>query len=163
MSPARPEPGIAPDLLRAYRLTRYTAEAATGHIGCRSTTMDALLRRHAARQAVLVTAWNPFSRRMPDGWNRRMQARLREHLRRRPCVAANGSLGRWAEDHLLVVGMAPPVVRLARRFRQNAVVVIVRGRPVRLALLRQPSPASRSWMKPVVLDGGRRTGSARAS
>ena len=36
--------------------------------------MDALLARHGARCAVFVTAWNPFSRRMPAGWNRRMQA-----------------------------------------------------------------------------------------
>ncbi|MEJ0020926.1 MAG: DUF3293 domain-containing protein [Acetobacteraceae bacterium] len=80
-------------------------------------------------QATLVTAWNPRSRRMPEGWNRRMQQRLRERLRRRVVREADGALGGWREAMLLVGGPPAPVIRLARRFRQHAVVALHRGRP----------------------------------
>ena len=100
--------------------------------------MDALLARHQAARAVFVTAWNPFSRRMPAGWNRRMQARLRQLLHRRLCLPAVGALGRWHEDHLLVLAELPPLLRLARQFRQHAVVAIRRGGPARLVLLSLP-------------------------
>ena len=88
-----------------------------------------------ARQGTLVTAWNPRSRRMPEGWNRRMQARLRQCLRRFVVIEAEGTLGGWREAMLLVTGDARPVVRLARRFRQCAVVILCCGRNTRLQLL----------------------------
>ena len=100
--------------------------------------MDALLVRHQAARAVFVTAWNPFSRRMPEGWNLRMQARLRARLGQRVCLPAVGALGRWHEDHLLVLAELPPLLRLARRFRQNAVVAVRRGARARLVLLSRP-------------------------
>ena len=69
-----------------------------------------------------MTAWNPRSRRMPEGWNRRMQQRLRQRLRRFTVVEAEGSLRRWHEAMLLVAGDPRPVTRLAILFRQRAVV-----------------------------------------
>jgi hypothetical protein len=83
----------------------------------------------------LVTAWNPRSRRMPDGWNRRMQQRLRECLRRFAMIDAAGSLGGWHEAMLLVAGDPRPVVRFAARFRQRAVVVLGVNTSARLWLL----------------------------
>jgi hypothetical protein len=86
--------------------------------------MDQLISAHGARSAVFITAYNPLSRVRPPGANQRMQARLRQALRRRPVLSARGSWRGWTESHLLVVDDVRPMVRLARRFRQCAVVVI---------------------------------------
>jgi hypothetical protein len=97
--------------------------------------MDALLTRAGARMGVFITAWNPLSRRMPEGWNRRMQRCLLERLRRHTRFRANGALRRWREEHLLVVADPRPMLRCARLFRQRGVVVVRRGQPVCLSLL----------------------------
>jgi hypothetical protein len=97
--------------------------------------MDALLARRNARTGVFVTAWNPLSRAMPPGWNRRMQQRLSERLRRYVTLPARGSLRRWHEEHLLVAADKRPVMRLARLFRQRGVVLVARHQPARLVLL----------------------------
>ncbi len=68
---------------------------------------------------------------MPEGWNRRMQQRLRERLRRHTALPAESSLGRWREDMLFVRADPRVVLRLARIFRQCAIVVL-RGRTTRL-------------------------------
>jgi hypothetical protein len=125
-----PAEALPPRLARAYRLTRYSAGGYEISIGRRAP--EALFTRLGARRATLVTAWNPGSRRMPDGWNRRMQARLRQCLRRSGVIEAEGSLGGWREEMLLVGGDPRPVVRLAGRFGQRAVVVLRRGDEARL-------------------------------
>ena len=130
---ATPIRAIPPRLLRAYRQTNYRALDSVVRIGRRVPA--ALLAPLGGRVAGFITAWNPFSRRMPDGWNDRMQRRLRERLRRHAVLAAEGSLGRWREAMLLVAGDARLVVRLARMFRQCGVVVVQRGRAARLVLL----------------------------
>jgi hypothetical protein len=129
-TPIRP---IPPRLLRAYRDTIYRAEGVDIRIGHR--VPDALFGRLHARGATLINAWNPLSRRMPDGWNHRMQRRLRERLRRNIVVPAEGALGRWHEAHLLVAGDPRTLVRLARMFRQRGVVVLRRRQCARLVLL----------------------------
>lgn len=96
---------------------------------------EALFVRLGVRSATLVTAWNPRSRRMPDRWNRRMQQRLRQRLRRFTVVEAEGSLERWREEMLLVGGDPRPVSRLAVCFGQRAVVILGRGYRTRLRLL----------------------------
>lgn len=126
---------VSPRLVRAYRRTTYRAGEAVVRVGHRCAALDALLARHHAGCAVFVTAWNPYSHPMRDGWNRRMQARLRQRLRRCVVLPACGGLGRWREDHFLVLAPLPPVARWGRIFRQNAVVVIRRGGPARLHLL----------------------------
>ncbi|WP_428483430.1 DUF3293 domain-containing protein [Rhodopila sp.] len=108
----------------AYRQSRYEAAGAVVRIGCRSVAMDRLLSVHRSRTGTFVTAFNPFSRRMPLGWNRRMQARLEQTARRWPALAAKGSWRGWCEAHLLLFGNWRPAIRLARSFRQNAVVII---------------------------------------
>jgi hypothetical protein len=96
---------------------------------------DVLFDQLNARVAVFLTAWNPLSRRMPDGWNHRMQMHLRRRLRRCLVIDAGGSLHRWREAMLLVAGDPRPHVRLAARFRQRAVVIVRRGQKVRLRLV----------------------------
>ena len=119
---------LSPRLLGAYRRTVYSVDGVELRIGQRSPAMDALLRRHRAREAVLVTAWNPMSRRMPIGWNRRAQRRLMEHLRQFAMLEAAGGWRQWREDHVLVFAPSRRVVRLAGIFRQAAVVIIGTGR-----------------------------------
>jgi hypothetical protein len=121
--------------LRAYKAARYGVEGTEIRIGRRSAVMDRLLRAHAAREAVFITAYNPFSRVMPPGWNRRMQARLCLVVRRRPVLAGRGTWRRWSETHLIVFGDARPIRLVARRFRQHAVVVVRRGQRAWLSVV----------------------------
>ncbi len=99
--------------------------------------MDALLRAQGRHAGVLVTAWNPRGRRLPEALNRRRAARLFERLgalRRLPGV--NGT-GRWREESLLVLTTAPGRVEvLGRLFGQDAVVLLRRGTRARLRFLR---------------------------
>ena len=129
-SPDRPPGAISPHLLRAYRQTRYRADGVEVRVGRRA---DAALG--GARSATLVTAWNPLSRRMADGWNQRMQRNLAARLGRFRTRPAEGRLGAWHEAHLLVAGDPRAVLRLARRFRQRAVVILHKAAPARLMLL----------------------------
>ena len=128
-TPARPLP---PLLARAYRLTRYSAAGFEVRIGRRAPA--ALFEMLGAPEAALVTAWNPRSRRMPEGWNRRMQARLRERLRRGLVIDGEGVLGGWHEAMLLVADDPRRTIRLAVVFRQRAVVIVRRRRRAELRL-----------------------------
>lgn len=123
---------MSPRLRRAFLATAYEAAGIVVRAGSRSPALDALLPGPAA----FITAWNPLSRRMPPGWNARMQARLRAMA---PRVLAEGA-GRghgWAEHHLLVAGDKRRIRVLARRFRQHAVVLVAPGRPARLCPVRR--------------------------
>jgi len=66
-----------------------------------------------------------------------MQSRLHEHLRRFVISPADGVLKRWHEEHLLVAADPQPIMRIARIFRQRAIVVVQQSKPARLVLLRQ--------------------------
>lgn len=134
-------PHLPPALRRAYAATAYEAGGALARIGRRSAAVDALLAAHGTRHAAFVTAWNPFSRRMPRGWNDRMLARLREAARGRVLAEGWGRGRGWAERHLLLAGDARLVARLARRFRQHAVVAVSKGRPARIVLALRPPRA----------------------
>lgn len=125
-------------LERAYRRSDYEAAGAVARVGRRSAAIDAWLARLGARQGGFVSAWNPFSRRMPRGWNDRMDARLREAARRLPAIEGWGGTAEWKERHLLVAGDPRRVAVLARRFRQNAIVAVRIGLAARLVLLRRP-------------------------
>jgi hypothetical protein len=119
---------LSPALQAAYRRTEYAAAGLVARIGRRSAALDALLRGPAG----FVTAWNPRSRRMPPGWNARMQARLRQAARGRVLAEGFGRAGRWQEQHVLIVGDPRWLMVLARRFRQHAIVLVAPRRPARL-------------------------------
>ena len=130
---------MKPGLHRAYRRTEYEAAGAIARIGRRRAAVDALLARLGARQGAFVTAWNPYSRQHPWRWNERMMDRLEEALRRRRTAQGWGRApdGRWAERHLLVAADPRGLAVLGRRFRQNAIMVVRRGQPGALWLLRR--------------------------
>jgi len=119
-------------LRAAFARTGYEAFGITCRIGTRSAAMDRFLRAGRWPSAGFVTAWNPFSRRMPQGWNARLQARLREAARGRVLAEGWGRGRGWAEHHLLIAGDPRCLARLAWRFRQHAIVVLVPGRAARL-------------------------------
>ena len=123
---------MPPVLGAAFARTAYEAAGITVRIGRRSPAMDALLRAHGVRQAGFVTAWNPFSRRMPPGWNTRMQARLRQAARGAVLAEGWGRGRNWAEHHLLLADDPRRLRRLAQRFRQHAIVAVAAGRPARV-------------------------------
>ncbi len=119
-------------LTRAYKASTYSVAGFGLRIGRRSGALDGLLSGLGVREAVLITAWNPASRRMPPGWNARRMAALRLRLGTTPALPAQGGCGAWAEDHLLVVGDRRRLAVLARAFGQSALVGLRRGQSLRL-------------------------------
>ena len=128
----KPPHRLTPALLRAYRMTGYTTAGITVRIGRRSPAMDRLLLARRQREAAFVTACNPFSRRMPPGWNERMQASLTRAASRRIILPASGSWRRWSESHIAVFGSFLWTVVLARKYRQHAIVILRLRQPPRL-------------------------------
>jgi hypothetical protein len=125
----------AEQLFRAYRASCYYAGAHTARIDQRAPGLDALLRSWRAQEGVFIAAGNPFSRRHPDGWNARRQAALRDRLRRLHYVEGRGGAKRWWEAHCFIGISAARGRRLARLFRQNAMVALRRGAKARLIWL----------------------------
>jgi len=123
---------VSPSLRRAYRLTRYRIDSVEVRVDRRSAAVDRLILSHGVRTGTLLTAFNPFSRTMAPGWNRRMQRQLAEAVRCLPTLSGIGCWRRWSEAHLLVLGDVWPSLRVARRFRQNAVVIVRCRQPARL-------------------------------
>ena len=125
----------AEQLFRAYRASCYFAGAHAARIGQRASGLDALLRSWRAQEGVFIAAGNPFSRRYPDGWNARCHTALRERLRRLHYVEGQGGAKRWWEAHCFIGISAARGRRLARLFRQNAMVALRRGAKARLIWL----------------------------
>ena len=119
-------------LERDYRASCYFAGAHAARIGQRAPTLDALLRCWRVPEGVFIAAGNPFSRRMAAGWNARRHAALREHLRTLPYVEGKGGARRWWEAHCFIGICAARGKRLARLFRQNAMVALRHGAKARL-------------------------------
>jgi len=77
-------------------------------------------------EGIVITAWNPGSRRRSDAENRKFHARLKAAVESRgwvsfPAIGHDG-LGTWREEGLAVVD--PPLaeaLELAAHFSQNAV------------------------------------------
>ena len=119
-------------LRHAYRNSRYSVAGLDLAVGRRSGALDGVLAGLGVRDAVLITAWNPRSRRMPSLWNERMMAALRHRLGETPALPAYNEWRGWAEQQLLVVGDRRRLAVLGRLFRQAALVGLRRGQDVRL-------------------------------
>ncbi len=122
----------AEQLLRAYRASCYFAGAHAARIGQRAPGLDALLGSWRAAEGVFIAAGNPFSRRMPAGWNAQRHAALRQRLRGLHYVEGQGGAKRWWEAHCFIGISATRGKPLARLFRQNAVVALRRRGRARL-------------------------------
>jgi hypothetical protein len=129
-------------LRAAYETTdyvgRWRGRAAVLHIGDRPPPLP----WGVCRQAAFVTACNPRGRLWPTAANRRVVRLLRMSLARAGwrTLAGEGraEAGDWpAEASVLVFGMRRPnAAALGRRWRQNAVVRIVRFGRISLVPLR---------------------------
>jgi hypothetical protein len=122
----------AEQLFRAYHASCYFAGVHAARIGQRAPRLDALLGSWHVPEGVFIAAGNPFSRRMPSGWNARRQAALRDRLRRLHYVEGRGGAKRWWEAHYFIGICAARGKPLARLFRQNAMVALRRRGRARL-------------------------------
>ena len=122
-------------LFRAYRASCYSAGSHAARISQRAPGLDALLRSWRVQEGVFIAAGNPFSQRMPAGWNAQRHAALRERLRGLHYVEGKGGAKRWWEAHCFIGIGAARSRKLARLFRQNAMVALRRGAKARLIWL----------------------------
>ncbi len=125
----------AEQLSRAYRTSCYFVGAHAARIGQRASGLDALLGSWRVQEGVFIAAGNPFSQRMPQGWNARRHALLRDRLRRLHYVEGQGGAKRWWEAHCFIGVSVSRGKPLARLFRQNAMVALRRGAKARLIWL----------------------------
>ncbi len=133
---------IAADLLAAYTATDFVVfdgnEQWALHVGVASPRVDALLDRHGATRATVVTAFNPRSRVLAPDANAARHRDLVRVLEERGLTFLYGEgrdpSGRWtAETECIVFGISlAEGLDIARRFDQNAVVFIERGKAPRL-------------------------------
>lgn len=125
---------------RAYDATVYRVAPPDGpglRIGLRDPSAEAWLAEAGARRVALMTAWHPMSRLRPDRLNRARQSLM---ARRAAAGAARllpstgEGAGDWPpEPGVAVAGLTRGrALRLARRFRQHAIVWVEPGRPPRL-------------------------------
>ena len=126
---------LPPKLRAAYLRTVYRVGPTEIRIGKRGYRTDNLVHSMGVRSCVLFTAWNPMSRKMPEGWNRRMQRQLGQLTRHWHTAVGLGGDARWAEEHVLVAADPRLCLKLARRFRQRAVVELRRGQQPALVVL----------------------------
>lgn len=132
-------------LIAAYLATDYVIRHRKGEIRLRisekNPAADCLLHRFKARSAVFVTAWNPLSQSRSPQWNSMAHYKLLIWLRQSRIRFLEGEgrsrSGEWpAEQSVLAFGLNQRrAAQLGRRFRQNAVVMLERGRAPRLLCL----------------------------
>ena len=118
---------MRPALERAYRASAYRVDGMLLRVGRRPLW--------PGPTAVLLTSHNPHSRRRPPGWNAKMLRALDAALRHNPWREAQSGQGAWREIQRLVEMDARAGRVLARRFRQNAVLVLKPHQPPLLVIL----------------------------
>ena len=126
---------LSAHLRLAYGAAEYRVAGCSLRIGRRSLTLDGLLAGMGVREAVLITACNPRSRLSCANRNARMMRRLRAMLRRRTVFPAESGAGRWTEAQFLAAAPEAWACVVARRFGQNAMVVLRPCQKPRLRVL----------------------------
>lgn len=123
---------LPPDILEAYRRTRYRVSAPEGEFVLRvdgpSDPLRELLRKHPKGGAAFITADNPGSVRVSTEKNRQARQVLLRELEQMglPFYLGVGEdpSGRWpGEESFLVLGITlEDAKNLANRFGQNALL-----------------------------------------
>ncbi|CAK7193399.1 hypothetical protein COMNV_01614 [Commensalibacter sp. Nvir] len=89
--------------------------------------------KHLCNQfLVMLSAYNPGGRLKPEGWNKRQMGVLADYLVRYEYYEGKGSLNNKSEPLFLVAINPAKAIYLARKFRQNAIVIIRNGRLTKL-------------------------------
>lgn len=73
---------------------------------------------------IMFSAYNPGGRLKPLGWNMRMMQKLEQYLSQYEYFTGKGSLKEVFEPLFMVNIPLQKAIFLARKFRQNAIVVI---------------------------------------
>ena len=131
---------LTPEIIDSYREALYAVEGLVLRIGQPSAALDALLEAESARSAAFLTAANPRGELRSHAANEAAMQALRSSLAL-PFRAGEGRdpKGRWpAEPSLLVIGISRGEAEaLGRKFEQNAIVFVEKGRAPELVLLRR--------------------------
>ena len=120
------------DLISAYLATDYVIFDEAGEIALRigesNPQMAAMIASLGARNAVVITAWNPRSVATPRDENEARQTELEGLVRsyRTALAEGRGSIGDWPPEPSFCVFdlSAPEACRLANRFGQTAFVLV---------------------------------------
>jgi hypothetical protein len=111
-------------------------------IGHHSLIADRLLATMHAGNGAFITAWNPFGKELSLEANEHWDCELKRYLRVRGFAfiegEGRGRTGKWPpEPSVLAFGISRTEASvIGRRYRQNAVVYVPRGRPAELVMLR---------------------------
>ena len=133
-------PPLTPALIESYERALYALDSGMVlRVGVREPGLERLLENHGAAAAAFVTAANPRGEVQEPALNEAAMAALRSSLAR-PWLPGEGRdpEGRWrAEPSVLVLGITRvDAEALGRRFEQNAIVFVEKGRAPELVLLR---------------------------
>lgn len=141
--------GLRPSLARAYRATAYAVARPGGqdlvlHPDRYDPAADSWLQAERVTQAVLLTAWNPASRRCSTQENHAADMALKHWLdkwgyRWLP-AEYRGADPAWTEIGVAIPGLPRRIgIALARRLGQNALLFTRLGSPARLIRTRRNS------------------------
>lgn len=134
------------DLVSAYKATDYVAHAAGWvvaiRIGYHSEIVDKMLARMNVSKGAFITAWNPFGKGLSVEANKHWDRSLKRYLSVRGVEfvegEGRGTTGEWPpEPSVLAFGIScTEASAIGRRYRQNAIVYVRKGRPAELVMLR---------------------------
>lgn len=105
----------------AYKQSLYQAGPVFTKIGHYPEGIPEHLRKSVL---VMLSAYNPGGRLRSLGWNLRMMRNLEQYLYHYEYFLGEGSLKAVSEPLFMVHLPVPKAIFLARKFRQNAIVVI---------------------------------------
>ena len=111
-------------------------------IGRHSLIVDRLLAKIQVGGGAFITAWNPFSRKLGVNANEHWDRELKGYLNARGIAFVEGEgcgrTGEWPpEPSILAFGISrTEASAIGRKYRQNAIVYLSRGRPPELVMLR---------------------------
>lgn len=116
-------------------ITGFTKPVKIGEI---SSEADAFLEANQLTEWAYITAYNPWSRTLPEAENEARNLRLLEQLKTYRVLdgEGKGSEGDWpGEKSFFVAGITrTEAIRLAQKFEQNAIVVGKRNEPAELVV-----------------------------
>jgi hypothetical protein len=129
------------NLKEAYEGTKYRVFdfPVVIEIGKKSTELDALLRQHHASEWAFITAWNPYSKELPDAENSERHLQLAEMVKSYPSWEGEGvgTDASWKpEKSLLILGIPKnEAIATGTYLEQNAIVYGRIHEPAELLLL----------------------------
>ncbi|QNT79537.1 DUF3293 domain-containing protein [Entomobacter blattae] len=129
--------GIKPassEIRKVYAKSLYRAGPVLTRINRIPQGMENIEHGKSFLEWGMVSAYNPGGKRHPEGWNHRMFAHLQQELEKAGFVYyyGIGSLYNQEEPLFMVAVPRGRLYKLARKYRQNAVVLLQKGRRSRL-------------------------------